>query len=217
MRDQPPAMTMGPIRAAQYVRMSTEHQKYSIENQSAAIRDYATRRGFSIVRTYADDGISGLNFERRDALKRLIKDVQSGAADFDTVLVLDISRWGRFQDPDESAYYEWTCKLAGIAVHYCAEPFENDGSLVSSIIKSLQRAKAAEFSRELGSIRPRPGRILPQLDASSQRARPSQAAGSGRRCILRLARHLASFSGRGEPSEPPASEADAPGDESWGT
>lgn len=41
------------LRAAEYVRMSTEHQQYSTENQAAKIREYAERRGISIVRTYA--------------------------------------------------------------------------------------------------------------------------------------------------------------------
>ena len=101
-------------RAAQYVRMSTEHQQYSTENQADAIRQYAERRGFEIVRTYADEGKSGLRLEGRDALKQLIADVQNGAADFTAILVYDVSRWGRFQDADESAYYEYICKRAGI-------------------------------------------------------------------------------------------------------
>lgn len=120
-------MAMPLVRAAEYVRMSTEHQKYSTENQAEAIREYATRRGFVIVRTYADEGKSGLRLDGRDALKRLIEDVESGAAEFTTILVYDVSRWGRFQDADESAYYEYICKRAGIGVQYCAEQFENDG------------------------------------------------------------------------------------------
>jgi hypothetical protein len=40
----------------------------------------------------------------------------------------EVSRWGRFQDVDESAYYEFICKQNDIAVAYCAEQFENDGS-----------------------------------------------------------------------------------------
>ena len=44
-----------PVPAAQYVRMSTEHQRYSTENQSDAILQYAVRYGFAIVRTYADN------------------------------------------------------------------------------------------------------------------------------------------------------------------
>ena len=137
------------LRAAQYVRMSTEHQKYSTENQAEAIRQYAARRGIEIVRTYADEGKSGLRLDGRDALKQLIDDVQSGDADFATILVYDVSRWGRFQDADESAYYEYICKRAGISVQYCAEQFENDGSPVSTIVKSVKRAMAGEYSREL--------------------------------------------------------------------
>src|SRR6202023_3172115 len=136
-------------RAADYVRMSTAHQKYSTENQAEAIRQYAARRGLEIVRRYADEGKSGLRLDGRDALKQLIDDVQSGTADFTTILVYDVSRWGRFQDADESAYYEYICKRAGISVQYCAEQFENDGSPVSTIVKGVKRAMAGEYSREL--------------------------------------------------------------------
>jgi DNA invertase Pin-like site-specific DNA recombinase len=136
-------------RAAEYVRMSTEHQKYSTENQAEAIRQYAACRALEIVRTYADEGKSGLRLDGRDALKQLIEDVQSGSVDFTTILVYDVSRWGRFQDADESAYYEYICKRAGISVQYCAEQFENDGSPLSTIVKGVKRAMAGEYSREL--------------------------------------------------------------------
>jgi DNA invertase Pin-like site-specific DNA recombinase len=131
--------------------MSTEHQRYSTENQSDRIREYAQRRGLTIVRTYADHGKSGLRLDGRDALKQLIEDVRGGRADFSEILVYDVSRWGRFQDADESAYYEFICKEAGIRVHYCAEQFENDGSLSATIIKGMKRAMAGEYSRELST------------------------------------------------------------------
>ncbi|WP_338014076.1 recombinase family protein [Bradyrhizobium canariense] len=140
-----------PTRAAQYVRMSTDHQKYSTENQKDAIAAYAARHNLRIVRTYEDAGQSGLRIEGRDALKQLIDDVRKGRADYSVVVVYDVSRWGRFQDADESAYYEYTCKEAGIRVLYCAEQFENDGSLSSTIIKSMKRAMAGEYSRELSA------------------------------------------------------------------
>lgn len=140
-----------PVRAAEYVRMSTDHQRYSTENQSEAIRDYARARGIEIVRTYADSGKSGLKIEGRDALRQLIEDVQVGTTDFTMVLVYDVSRWGRFQDADESAYYEYICRRAGISVQYCAEQFENDGSPVSTIVKGVKRAMAGEYSRELST------------------------------------------------------------------
>ncbi|MET4789547.1 DNA invertase Pin-like site-specific DNA recombinase [Bradyrhizobium japonicum] len=137
------------MSAAEYVRMSTDHQQYSTANQAQAIREYAARHGFRIEQSYEDSGKSGLNLDDRDALKQLIDDVQSGLADFSTILVYDVSRWGRFQDADESAYYEYICKRAGISVRYCAEQFENDGSPVSTIVKGVKRAMAGEYSREL--------------------------------------------------------------------
>jgi len=139
------------FRAAEYVRMSTEHQQYSTENQADKIREYAERRNIEIVRTYADEGKSGLRIDGRRALQQLIKDVETGKADFQIILVYDISRWGRFQDADESAYYEYICRRAGIQVAYCAEQFENDGSPVSTIVKGVKRAMAGEYSRELSA------------------------------------------------------------------
>ncbi|SPA36260.1 Recombinase [Cupriavidus taiwanensis] len=139
------------LQAAEYVRMSTEHQQYSTENQRDKIREYAQRRGLRIVRTYADEGKSGLRIDGRQALQNLIHDVECGAADFQVILVYDVSRWGRFQDADESAYYEYICRRAGLQVAYCAEQFENDGSPVSTIVKGVKRAMAGEYSRELSS------------------------------------------------------------------
>ncbi len=83
--------------------MSTEHQRYSTENQSDAIRSYAERYNMEVVKTYSDAGKSGLKIEGRTALRQLINDVEEGDAGFDVILVYDISRWGRFQDADESA------------------------------------------------------------------------------------------------------------------
>ncbi|MGY4237282.1 DNA invertase Pin-like site-specific DNA recombinase [Bradyrhizobium sp. USDA 4449] len=137
------------LRAAQYVRMSTELQRYSIENQAAAIAAYAQDKNLTIVRTYRDDGRSGLKIKGRAGLIELIDDIESGRADFDHVLVYDVSRWGRFQDADESAHYEFVCKKNGVRVAYCAEQFDNDGSLVASVVKNIKRVMAAEFSREL--------------------------------------------------------------------
>jgi DNA invertase Pin-like site-specific DNA recombinase len=139
------------IRAAQYVRMSTDHQRYSTENQADAIAAYAALHGMEIVATYADEGKSGLNIEGRESLQRLIDEIAAGRADFEALLVYDVSRWGRFQDADESAFYEYQCRRGGVRVIYCAEQFENDGTPVATIVKSVKRAMAGEYSRELSS------------------------------------------------------------------
>jgi DNA invertase Pin-like site-specific DNA recombinase len=82
-------------------------------------------------------------------LNLLLKDVINGNASYKAILVYDVSRWGRFQDADEAAHYEFICRSAGIQIHYCAETFENDGSLSAIVMKALKRAMAREFSREL--------------------------------------------------------------------
>ena len=136
-------------RAAAYVRMSTEHQQYSPKNQAEVMRCYAEAHDMEIVRTYSDDAKSGLLLKNRAGLRSLLGNVNTGDTDFEAILVYDVSRWGRFQDPDESASYEFRCREADIEVHYCAEQFVNDGSPVSTIVKGVKRAMAAEYSREL--------------------------------------------------------------------
>lgn len=138
-----------PLPAAAYVRMSTDLQKYSTENQLAAIRKYAHERNYKIVQLYEDSGRSGLKIQGRDALQQLMDDVTARRAEFKVILVYDISRWGRFQNADESAYYEYICSRTGIAVHYCAEQFENDGSVGSHLLKSVRRIMAGDYSRDL--------------------------------------------------------------------
>jgi len=135
--------------AAQYLRTSTQQQPYSIETQKEAIADYAYRKGLVITRTYVDEGRSGLTLAARRGFTSLLHDLVDGAPDIHAVLVHDISRWGRFQDIDESAHYEFICKTLGAPVHYCAEPFANDHAISTFILKSLKRSIAAEYSREL--------------------------------------------------------------------
>ena len=129
------------VPAAQYLRMSTEHQQYSLVNQSASIHKYAETHGFTVVRTYSDPAKSGLFLKNRRGLRDLLQDVTGGNTEYKAILVYDVSRWGRFQDTDEAAHYEFLCKSAGVPIHYCAEAFINDGSLPSSIMKTLKRVR----------------------------------------------------------------------------
>jgi len=134
--------------AAQYLRMSTDHQRYSLANQAALISDFAAAEGYEIVRSYEDAGKSGVTTSGRTGLKALLGDVLGGAP-FSTILVVDVSRWGRYQDPDEAAHYEFLCRDAGVRVRYCAEPFDDDGSPTSALVKSIKRVMAAEYSKQL--------------------------------------------------------------------
>lgn len=152
------AVTAPRVRAAQYLRMSSEHQRYSLANQTQAIAQYAVARGYKIVKTYSDAARSGLTLKGRAALKQLLADAVTGSQDFDVVLILDVSRWGRYQNPDQAAHYEFLCNEAGLSLCYCAEPFENDGSPAAAMVKHMKRIMAGEFSREL-SIRIRRAKL----------------------------------------------------------
>jgi DNA invertase Pin-like site-specific DNA recombinase len=140
---------MTTVPAAQYLRVSTERQEYSLDCQNARIASYAQEKGFAICQTYCDEAKSGLEIGRRTGLSQLLQNVVGGTQSFKAILVYDVSRWGRFQDPDEAAHYEFLCKAAGVSVHYCAEQFSNDGHPASLILKTLKRVMAAEYSREL--------------------------------------------------------------------
>lgn len=152
-------MSPGPLtRAAQYLRMSTDEQVYSLAIQADLIARYAALNGLQVVRSYEDAGKSGVSAQGREGLRALIRDVMDGP-DYTTLLVLDVSRWGRFQDPDEAGHFEFLCRSAGVSVRYCAECFDDDAGVTSSVMKTLKRAMAAEFSRQL-SDRIRHGRRL---------------------------------------------------------
>ncbi len=130
--------------------MSTDDQVNSLANQAAVIAAYAQARGYEIVRSYEDAGVSGVRTKGRAAFKALLATVLGGQADFEVILVADVSRWGRFQDPDEAGHYEFLCAREGVRIAYCAESFAEGEGVGGALMKGLKRAMAAEFSRELG-------------------------------------------------------------------
>jgi DNA invertase Pin-like site-specific DNA recombinase len=144
------------VNAAQYLRMSTEHQQYSLANQADTIKAYALENEFDVIQTYTDAAKSGVTLRNRTGLQQLLEDVVGGKAQYNAVLVYDVSRWGRFQDADEAAHYEFLCKSAGIPIVYCSESFSNQAGLTNALMKALKRTMAGEYSREL-SVKVRQG------------------------------------------------------------
>jgi DNA invertase Pin-like site-specific DNA recombinase len=135
-------------RAAQYIRMSTDRQDLSPLVQRDAIAAYARTKGIELVQSYEDEGRSGLQLTNRPALRKLLKDV-ANRPPFTEILVYDVSRWGRFQDADASAYYEYHCRLHGVQVIYVSESFANDQTPTTVLLKSMRRVMAAEYSRDI--------------------------------------------------------------------
>jgi DNA invertase Pin-like site-specific DNA recombinase len=138
------------MRAAAYVRMSSDQQELSMGTQLAAIHAYAEAHRMEVVRIYEDAAKSGLQISNREGMKRLLREVMDEPLPFDVVLVYDVSRWGRFQDIDAAAYYEYTCRLHGAKVIYVQEAFGSDEEPMTALLKTLKRAMAAEYARDLG-------------------------------------------------------------------
>jgi DNA invertase Pin-like site-specific DNA recombinase len=79
-------------RAAIYVRVSTDKQ--TVENQVAALRQIAERRGWEVVEQYSDSGISGAKGrDGRPGLDQMLKDAQRRK--FDVIMAWAIDRLGR--------------------------------------------------------------------------------------------------------------------------
>lgn len=179
------------LPAAAYLRRSSGNYGYSIEEQRDVISQYAAENGFHVIREYLDVGKSGLTLRGRLGFKTLISEVVSGKADFVAILIYDVSRWGRFQDFDEGAYYEHLCSRFGIKLHYCAERFRNDGSVQTGVVKYIKRVEAAQYSRDLSKL------VLDcQKGIAAKGFRQGGAAGYGlrRAAIDRSGRVVAVFS-----------------------
>ena len=82
----------GQKRAALYVRVSTDRQ--TIDNQVAKLTEVAKARGWQIVATFSDAGISGAKGRKdRPGLDTMLKEAQRHK--FDVVMSWAIDRMGR--------------------------------------------------------------------------------------------------------------------------
>ncbi len=140
-------------RAVAYYRHSAQdRQENSVEIQQDQVRQFAQESDIEIIREFADRGKSGLSTEGRDAFNEMIRDYVEGAKEaFDFILVLDVSRWGRYQDTDLSAYYTGLCAKHGKQVVFTSIGFGEQNDLLHGLHLSIERYRAASYSRELST------------------------------------------------------------------
>lgn len=139
-------------RAVAYYRHSAEDkQENSVPIQRGHAEKFAEIYAINIIHEEADEGKSGLSADR-PGFERLFKDwiTNAEAPHFEYVLVYDVSRWGRFQDQNEGAHYEFLCKKHGKKVIYVSRGMpKEEGQLMSHLQTSIERYMAAEYSRQL--------------------------------------------------------------------
>lgn len=83
------------MRMAAYCRVSTSssEQINSLKNQESFFKDYAKKCGDTLVKVYADEGISGKKMQNRTEFINLLNDCEKNI--FDIVVTKDISRFAR--------------------------------------------------------------------------------------------------------------------------
>jgi DNA invertase Pin-like site-specific DNA recombinase len=134
---------------AYYRHSAQDRQENSIPIQQDQVREWAANNGVEIIQEFADAGRSGLTAEGRPAFTEMMDRWVKQRADFDYVLCLDVSRWGRFQDIDLSAQYSAECKKHRKQVIYTTlgKPRENDP--LYPVYVQFERFRAAQYSKEL--------------------------------------------------------------------
>ena len=137
------------LKGAMYIRMSTELQVESPENQERAIRAYAAQYGIEIVREYADLGVSGINTEKREQFQALIADVEQGHNNYNIVLYLDESRWGRFVDSREADYHRMRLERKNVLCQSCEKPLTLSSNIADRIMTLLRDESASDYCRQL--------------------------------------------------------------------
>jgi DNA invertase Pin-like site-specific DNA recombinase len=138
-------------RAVAYYRHSAEDkQENSVPIQREQIEKFAFENGVEIIHEEADEGVTGL-LANRPGFQRLLNEwvFNESAPPFEYILVLDVSRWGRFHR-DESAYYQYLCSRHGKEVVYMTQGFPKPGDKMSrGLMTAMEREMAAHYSEIL--------------------------------------------------------------------
>lgn len=133
-------------RAIAYLRKSTDIQEASLEQQKEKIIQFAKEHSIAVIEFFAEEAC-GENVEARPQFRRMIECCKSEVV-FQYVLVYDISRWGRFENPKESVYWEVEIEKAGRKLVFISEGFKDD-SIGTSITNFVKSAEASEYLKNV--------------------------------------------------------------------
>src|SRR5277367_3332601 len=148
-----PTMPNAPqLRGVAYYRHSArDRQENSVAIQQELVQKWAKENGVDIIFEFADRGKSGLTAEGRDGFNDMMENWVKERNDFELVLCLDVSRWGRFQDIDLSATYSAECKKNGKQVIYTTLGMPRPDDPLYPVYVQFERFRAAQYSKELSA------------------------------------------------------------------
>lgn len=133
-------------QAIAYLRKSTDLQEASLEQQKEKILLFAKEHSIKVIDSFAEEAC-GENVEGRPQFRKMIEYCKSETG-FQYVLVYDISRWGRFENPKEAVYWEVEVERAGKKVVFISEGFKED-SIGTSITNFVKSAEASEYLKNI--------------------------------------------------------------------
>lgn len=134
-------------KAVAYCRYSSDNQREeSIEAQTRAIREFAERNNYSVVKIYADEAKSATSDNRPEFLK-LIKDSKAGV--FDCVIVHKLDRFSR--DRYDSAFYKKELKKNGVRLISVLENLDDspESIILESVLEGMAEYYSANLAREV--------------------------------------------------------------------
>jgi len=138
------------MKAVIYARVSSERQDVdlSISAQLRALRDYALRNSYYIVREFIDEAESGKTTDR-PAFREMVSMARRAAKPFDIILVWKYSRFAR--NREDSIIFKTMLRKAGVQVISITEPFEDTptGRLLEAMIESLDEFYSANLGEEV--------------------------------------------------------------------
>lgn len=134
------------MRCAVYARVSTkrDEQRNSLKNQIAFTTGLVAEKGWQLVKTYVDDGISGTTFSKREAIQQLIYDAKRKR--FDVVIAKSVSRFGR--NSVESMTVADELERLGIRLIFPEDNYDTSTSDTKLMFR-LKAILAEEESRKL--------------------------------------------------------------------
>jgi len=136
---------------AYYRHSAEDRQENSIPIQSEQIHEFAAVNKIKIIKEFQDAGKSGLSTVGRDGFNKMIHEyVCTGKhPEVTLILVLDVSRWGRFQNIDESAYFTGLCRRNNVEVVYTSIGMIAEPDLMNDMRITFDRYQAASYSKNL--------------------------------------------------------------------
>ncbi len=129
-----------------YLRMSSDKQECSIDDQRKALTEYCAKHGYRVVREYIDEGISGWKGKERLGFQQLIADAPK--REFTAVVCWDQSRFSRF-DPMEANYFWHILRREEVRIETIKEGKLDLDSLGGWLTASISQHGKLEYVRSL--------------------------------------------------------------------